>query len=199
MNSEEREIVSTLRSGSIKSFRKLFYNYHKKIYNISRNMGMYHEDAEGIVQDVFLNVWENRAKLDENLSINAFLITITKRLVFKKIRRKVYDISHQDYVNDRQEGIVNTTEDIILYEDIKKYAEQGIEQLPPVRKQVFLLSKQQGLSNDEIAEKLNMSKRTVENNLYRATKSIREYMKKEGINIGLSTLLLAVNWQAYML
>lgn len=194
MNSEERKRVVSLKNGDIHSFREFFHLFHKKIYNTSRNMGMAHEEAEGIVQDVFLNMWEKKHTLDENLSVNALLITITRRLVFKKIRRKIYDSAHRDFLIGADASSTNQTENDILFEDIKKYAEKGIDQLPEMRKKIFLMSRQNGLSNAEIAKSLNISKRTVENHLYRAGRFIKEYMTKEGINIGLTTFTILLRF-----
>lgn len=191
MSSEEVNIIKSIRSGDINLFQKLFDLYHKKIYNVSRNMGMSREDSEGIVQEVFLNIWKNRTTLDETLSINALLITITKRLVFKKIRRRAYNIIHRDYVKNTKSNRSNVTEDEVIYKDIKRFAEEGINRLSPIRKQVFIMSRQKGLSNDEIAKKLDVSKRTVENHIYRAIISIRKSMQREGVDIGLSLILLA--------
>ena len=191
MNLEKVNIIKSIRSGDISSFQHLFDNYHKKIYNVVRSMGMSREDSEGIVQEVFLNIWKDRATLDENLSINALLITISKRLVFKKIRRKAYNITHRNYIKNTNHNRSNITEDEVIYMDIKRFAEEGINKLSPIRKQVFIMSRQKGLTNDEIAKKLHVSKRTVENHIYRAIISMRKFMQREGIDIGLFLFLFA--------
>lgn len=177
----EKELILLLKRGCNKAFRALFSNYHKKIYNLSRNMGLLHEDAEGIVQDVFLQIWENREKLNENFSFNALLFTITKRIIFKKIRKKIYAAAYKNYITHVHKNLNNNTEDEIIYSDLNKYVQNGINQLAPIRKEIFTLSKQQGLTNDGIAQKLNISKRTVENHLYRAIKQIKKFLKVEDI------------------
>ncbi len=173
----DSEITIGLQKSSKPAFKALFDRYHKKVYNVSRRMNISHEDAEGVVQDVFLTLWEKRKLLDKDLSINAFIITIAKRLVYNKIRSQIVRTSHKEAEIGRGQSLYNSTEDYIIFSEMERNAQEGIERLPENRKQIFMLSKQSGLSNDEIAEQLNISKRTVENQLYRATKSIKEHIE----------------------
>ena len=174
----DSEITQALKKGNKAAFKALFDRYHKKVYNASRRMNINHEDAEGVVQDVFLTIWEKRKLLDSELSINAFLLTIAKRLVYNKIRASVVRKRHSDEVIESEITWKNNTEDYIIFSELEQNAQAGIEKLPENRKHIFMLSKEHGLNNDEIAEKLDISKRTVENQLYRATKAIKEHINK---------------------
>ena len=173
------DITSALKKGNQKAYKALFERYHKKIYNVSRRMNINHEDAEGVVQDVFLTIWEKRKHLDKDLSINAFLLTIAKRLIYKKFRSEVVKRKHIQTTIESTDNWQNDTEDYIIFTDLEQNAKLGIDSLPKNRKQIFMLSKESGFSNDQIAEQLNISKRTVENQLYRATKAIKELIDRE--------------------
>jgi len=181
-NHSDAEITQALKKGSRAAFKALFDRYHKKVYNVSRRMNFSHEDAEGVVQDVFLTIWEKRKLLDKDLSINAFILTIAKRLVYKKMRSEVVRRKHRASVIESEKHWQNDTEDYIIFSDLEKNAIEGIEKLPESRKQIFMLSKEHGLSNDEIANKLKISKRTVENQLYRATKAVKDHIDKSQSN-----------------
>jgi RNA polymerase sigma-70 factor (family 1) len=176
---EDFALVKSLRAGSDQAYRKLFDKYHQKIYRVSLAMGLHQDDAEGIVQDVFLLVWEQRQKLNEALSFNAFLLTLTKRFVIKKVRQKLVFHAHQENMIRLKPTYHTETEDEIVFNDLEMYALNCIHALPPARKEILLLSKKEGLSNDEIALKLGVSKRTVENQLYRAIKNIKQHLEKE--------------------
>ncbi|MDN5216734.1 sigma-70 family RNA polymerase sigma factor [Fulvivirgaceae bacterium BMA12] len=180
--SHERKLVENLKTGCKSSFQKLFDIYHKKIYNISRKMGLSQENAEDVVQELFLFIWSKREILNPDHSFNAFLQIISKRLVFKQIKSEVNKVSFNAYLQQYGMAIDNQTDDYIVFSDLEAYSQKGLDNLSEKRKQIFMLSKQHGLSNDEIAEKLNISKRTVENQLYRATKAVNEHLKKENIS-----------------
>ncbi len=171
-------LVQALQAGSAIAFRNLFDKFHKKIFFVSKKMGLSAEDAEGVVQEVFLLIWEKRHTLRPDLSINAFLLTLTKRIVIKKIRYHLVSYKHLEEVFHRVSDCVNT-EDSIIFNDLEAFALDYIDGMPAARKEIFLLSKREGLSNDEIAQQLQVSKRTVENQLYRAIKSIKTHLQKE--------------------
>ncbi|UII32480.1 RNA polymerase sigma-70 factor [Fulvivirga ulvae] len=172
----DHTIARQIRKGNEQAFRLLFDQYHRQLYLFSLKMGMPQEEAKCIVQEVFINVWKNRASIDENLSLKAYLYTITKRLVIKKIKRKVLEDSYLSNPENLPPVYHQQTEDYIIFTNLLDQAHEGINKLSPGRKQIFMLSRQQGLSNEEIADKLNLSKRTVENQLYRATKELRDIL-----------------------
>lgn len=142
-------------------------------------MGLNKEDAEEIVQEVFLLVWKQRCNLRSDLSFNAFLLTLTKRLVVKQIRHTVVMHTYHQRTCQQQSVRDTSTEAIIIANDLEVYALGYIEAMPPARQEILRLSKQEGLTNDEIAQRLHLSKRTVENQLYRAVKSIKYHLKQE--------------------
>lgn len=174
----DSKLISEIRYGCEKAFKSLFDKYHQKIYNVSRAMGISQEDSEGIVQEVFITVWEKRLHLDVSLSINSYMLTIAKRLVYKKFRYAVIRRAHEAYARQTNPKSNNATEDYIIFSDLNEVAKKGIDQLPESRKQIFMLSKEHGLTNDEIAEKLHISKRTVENQLYRATNALKDHISR---------------------
>lgn len=142
-------------------------------------MRLGHEDAEGVVQEVFLKIWKHRAKLDPELSINAYMIAIVRSLVIKKTRREARFFAFQSY----QIPLLNHMnsygpEDDLIYSEFHNLSMEIIEQLPAGQRQIFKMRHLENLSIEEIAEKLNISKRTVENQVFRATKSFKERLAK---------------------
>ncbi|MEN7547728.1 RNA polymerase sigma-70 factor [Rapidithrix thailandica] len=188
----EKKWVRALAQGCRQAYRHLFDVYHKKVYHASRKMGLSHEDAEGVVQDVFLALWEQHKQLDPSLSVNALLITIAKRNIIKKIRKAALNIQYYEWVVHRNEAQVNTTEDEVIFTDLEAYVQQGIDQMPSARKEIFLLNKKQGMTSEEIALRLNLSKRTVENQLYRASKFLKDHLAKESYLQKICTLVLVM-------
>jgi RNA polymerase sigma-70 factor (ECF subfamily) len=170
----EQKIIIALKNGKSWAFKAIFNEHHLKLYHFSKKMGLSHEDAEGIVQEVFITIWEKRAYIKEELHFKSYLYTITKRLTIKRIRRLVLENKFQSDSQSIAKDVNHDTEDYIIFSDLLEHAHTSIDQLPADRKQIFMLSKQLGLSNQEISEKLSISKRTVENQLYRANKTLRK-------------------------
>ncbi len=169
----EQQLVYSLSKGDGKAFEELYRLFSKKIYHTARKMNLCHEDAEGVVQDVFLKIWKNRVDLDPSLSINAYLITIVRSLVIKRAKKEARFFAYQQYNIPRYPDITNGTEDDLIYADLHHISSEMVHQLPKGQKQVFIMRNMEYLSIDEIAGKLDLSKRTVENQIFRATKSLK--------------------------
>lgn len=170
--------VAKLKKGSEKAFSKLFRKYAKKIYNTSRKLNLLHEEAEELVQEVFLKIWQYRTSLDENRSFNAYLLTITKSLIIKKSKKRVRQLAYEKYAITHFSGISNQTEDHVIFSDLETLSKSCVEKLPNQQKQIYMMKMYDNLTIEEIAKTLNLSKRTAENHFYRACKNLRIHLAK---------------------
>lgn len=134
-----------------------------------------------MVQAVFLKLWEKRESLKEHLSLNAFLLTITKNNILNLHKRKAVELAGRQTYLKYQPTSASTTEDYLSFSELEKCTLRFINSLPSRHKQIFLLSRKEGMKNEEIASQLNLSKRTVENNIYQAELAIRQFLKKNKI------------------
>ncbi|MBI1301563.1 MAG: RNA polymerase sigma-70 factor [Alphaproteobacteria bacterium] len=167
-------LVKRLRRGDEDAFGCLFRQFGPKIYGTARRMFLNHEDAEELVQEVFLKIWKKRAELKDDLSFQGYLITIMKSMIYKKAKRKAMFTVYQETAASGQGIVANEGEEKLEYEDLRKYSQMAIDQLPKCQKVVFEMRYLNHRSADEIAEHLSISKRTVESHIYKATKSVRE-------------------------
>lgn len=170
----ESELVTSLKGGCETSFTSLYNKYARKIYHVSRKTGLEHEEAEGVVQEVFIKIWRNRSSLDPSLSFGAYLLTIAKSMVIKSFRKKAHEIAYQQYALSSLSPSTNNTEDYVIFRDLDELSAKMMHELSDRQKQVFMMKNIQHLTTEEIAIKLNISKRTVENQIYRATKLLKE-------------------------
>ncbi|MCG8322328.1 MAG: RNA polymerase sigma-70 factor [Cytophagales bacterium] len=170
--------VAKLKKGSEKAFGKLFRKYAKKIYNTSRKLKLSHEEAEEVVQELFLKIWQKRTNLDENRSFNAYLLTITKSLIIKKSRQRVYQAAYEKYAITNFSDISHQTEDYVIFSDLEALSRSYVEKLPNQQKQIYMMKMHDNLTMEEIAKTLKVSKRTVENHFYRACKNLRTQLVK---------------------
>ncbi len=177
----DQKLVESLKKGDWFAFDQLFAKYSKKLYYFAKNYLDSKEDAEGLVQEVFLKIWEKRKELKEHLSFNAYIYTITYNAIRKHFRKKTREKKYLDsYLENFDETHNNTAMDI-EYNNLRELANKAIEKLPEKRKMVFLLSRQEGFTNEEIANRLRISKNTVENQMTQALKFLKEQLGKETV------------------
>mgnify|MGYP003656272722 CR=1 FL=1 len=195
-----KQLVTGLTTGDIDSFEKLYQLFSKKIYNISRRMRLGHEDAEGIVQEVFLKIWKHRANLDPELSINAYMIAIVRSLVIKKTRKEARFYAFQAYQIPLLNPVTSSgPDDDLIYLEFQDLSMEIIEQLPAGQRQIFKMRHLDNLSIEEISEKLNISKRTVENQVFRATNSFKKGLSKlEIVSISVWAFSLKPIWDSFI-
>lgn len=157
-------------------------------------MRLSHEEAEEIVQEVFLKIWKYRAKLDPELSINAYMIAIIKSLVIKKNRKEARFFAFQQYQVPMIDSVsAHTPDDDLIYSEFHRLAMEIIEKLSPAQKQVFKMRHLEHKSFEEIAGKLNVSQRTVENQVFRSTKLVKKGLAKlEIVSVSILFLIFKV-------
>ncbi len=183
-----KDIIANIKNGDDAAFKKVYDVYGRKIYNVARKFNLNHEDAEEIIQETFLKIWNNKEKIKLSLSFNAYIYTIAKSILLNHIRKNATILTYKHYIKPVEAA--NSTEEEVLFAELERNFNQFLNALPPQRKMIFIMSKFQDLSNDDIASKLNLSKRTVENQLYRALNSLRADMKELGISLPILITLL---------
>lgn len=175
-NIDDRQIVEQLKDGSKDAFRLIYDRYGIKIYRFALSYLKSEHDAEELVQEVFLKLWDKREKLNSLLNIQAFIYKIAVNSIYDFIRRKNVEQAFLSFAEGKTELTDETWQEII-FNDMLAQINSLMEKMPEQRRKIFKMSKENGLSNDEIAETLGLSKRTVENQIYRATAFLKENLK----------------------
>lgn len=174
-SSDRQEIiVRQLKEGSKEAFRLLFDTYGPKIHAFALSFLKNEQEAEELLQDVFLKLWEIRASLDTSKNIKSFLFKICVNQIYDFIRHKNIEQAYRDYSLHNQQSSGDSTWQNVIYNDMLNSLEKFVSAMPEQRQRIFRLSKEEGLSNDEIAAQLNLSRRTVENQLYRAISFLKQ-------------------------
>ncbi|MFP3861245.1 MAG: RNA polymerase sigma-70 factor [Bacteroidales bacterium] len=178
---EDSHIIQKIKEGDDLAFETLYNKYSAKVYYFALRFLKNKEDAEGLTQDIFIKVWENRNSLRTDLSLNSYIFTITKNTIFNKNRRKINEQAYVEYLKNHLDNTYDQTENDILLNEIKSWIDDTIEKLPAKRSYIFKLSRFEGLSYKEISQKLNISERTVEAHIHLAIKEIRGIIDKNFI------------------
>ncbi len=181
MASEDREYVESLKKDDFSAFDALFKKYSESLYAFSLSITKEPYIAEEITQLVFMKIWEKRSQIDEHLSFKSFLFSITYSETISWLRKEKSEKRKIEKFVGEISRISDETSYTIEFNNINSLATQIIDNFPEKRKEIFKLSREQGYSNKEIANRLNISLKTVENQMSSALKSLKEKLGKDGI------------------
>ncbi|WP_172594288.1 RNA polymerase sigma-70 factor [Mariniphaga sediminis] len=159
-----------------KSFDDLYFYYYPKLYAFSKTFLKVEDDINDILQEVFIKTWDNRKKIKDVETFNAWIFTITKNSVVTYFREKIRQKDFESRVRKMAVGEL-VFNDSLEYKDLKERVDQLVEQLPEKRKMIFKLSREKGLSNREIAKKLEISIKTVEDHMLYSLRFLRNNLK----------------------
>jgi RNA polymerase sigma-70 factor (ECF subfamily) len=177
--------VEDLKSGSEKAFRQIMEHWYSRLFNFANGYLHNEENTKEVIQDVFLQLWDNRKKLADNTSLNAYLFTVTRNRCIDLIRRQRLMLQFR---SDKQEEYLRHTEnfhalsdpilDEIFADELQSEIDKTVGSLPEQRQKVFIMSRTHGLKNKEISSLLDLSEKTVESHLTKALRTIRTTLEK---------------------
>ncbi|MBN2814389.1 MAG: RNA polymerase sigma-70 factor [Bacteroidales bacterium] len=156
--------------------------YNKYSYKLHEFVLMYlkqEEDAEEIVQEVFIKIWESRGKIDVYSSFESFLFTIAYNATISLLRKRVSQSKSREYLKSLQQiDAADQVIDEIQFKELDQKVQSLLEQLTPRQKEIYLLSREDGLTHKEIAQKLSISESTVNNHLVTTMKYLKSHIDK---------------------
>lgn len=173
-----KELLGLVAAGDESAFAELFAAYHSKIYETGLMLTRSPEQAEELVQDVFLKIWLNREQLTQIQDFPSYLFIMARNRAYFALRRTINfrRIVKELVPADARDRHSIETEDQIIYNNYRELAEQAISRLPARQQEVYRLSKLQGLKREEVAERLQIQPATVKEHLAKAIKNIRAYL-----------------------
>jgi RNA polymerase sigma-70 factor (ECF subfamily) len=177
MDIDETNLINRLKQDDEKAFNILFYQHHAKVYNLAKRFLPYKEDAEEIVQIVFIALWENRQKIDENQSLSGYILTIARHWIYNSIKRNIYRQGYLEHLQQQSISLEYVTEDIVQYNELNALVDKLTNNLPPKRREIFKLSRDEGLSYREIAHRLSITESTVNTQITKALDYVRKNIR----------------------
>ncbi|MBR8538312.1 RNA polymerase sigma-70 factor [Carboxylicivirga sediminis] len=173
----DTELVKVFAIDETKAFEGLYLKYGRKLLEFARHYMPSKDDAEEVVQKVFIKLWQKRHELKHNESVKGYIFTIAYNEIRKAfIKQKRENELLQSYYFEHD---INRSEDSdeIDYAALARKVDTIVEQMPEKRKKVYLLCKKEGLTVSEVAEHLQLSEKTVKNQLTAAYRQIREQLQ----------------------
>ena len=158
-----------------KAFSALFDRYFNKLYGYARKVIADNNVSEEIVMDVMLAIWQKRDQLNGSLSLSAYLYrSVRNRLIDHLRKQQVATVSLELTAIEPPGECI--TDSRILHKELENLYRTSLNRLPPQKKRIFTMSREEGSSYKEIAERLSLSKNTVENHMVAALRLLRENM-----------------------
>lgn len=179
----ENELLHQVAEGNEAAFRTVYHFYYGELQPLLNKYAGSGVEREEIIQETFIRVWMNRDQLPLLDNFRAWLFTIASRVYLTALRTKMnYDKRLEGFSTtlDPQNNNLQTPFEFTHLQAIKNCIADAVHQLPPQRKRIYELSRTQGMSIEEIASELSISKQTVKNVLHTAIRAIRDYLNAAG-------------------
>lgn len=176
----DKHLMDRLKEDEESAFDQVYQNYHKSLYGMAIKWLKNHTLAKDAVQNVYVRLWDYRTKLDPDKadSLQPLLTTFLRNEILNIIRNQERRIRQHVEFSYQQKKSSNTTEETVFYSDYNRIKENGLKKLSYRQEQIHRMRTEQGLSNKEVAGKLNISIHAVKSQYYLARQSLRDYMRK---------------------
>lgn len=175
---EDKAIASGIIKGDREAFSVFFNTYKRRVYYFSLKYLGNPDESEELVQSVFVSIWEHRRLIDKNKSLRNYLYRSVVNAIYNTLKKRA---TRRAYMIKELTKPETTSDpyDQIFFNDLRERLDDLIGSLPPQQQKIFNYRRQEGLSFEEIARKLNISVRTVENQMHRATRLLKNLFRSE--------------------
>ena len=160
------ELILLIQKNDMVAFYNIYERYSKRLYGFILRYIKKNEDAEELVQEVFVKIWESRDKIDAYSSFEAFLFTIAYNTTISLLRKRTTEKKYLEHLKSLQQPA--DSPDIIdemQFNELNDRLKLLLNELTPRQKEIFHLSREEGLSHDEIAKRLDISVNTVKKHI----------------------------------
>ncbi|MBF9239287.1 RNA polymerase sigma-70 factor [Hymenobacter sp. BT683] len=185
----ELDCIRQLKLDDERAFDALFRYYSALVYRFAYSYLKSRVEAEETVQDCFLKIWEKRHELRADVPLKGYLFTIAHHAILNQLRRNQHHLRFQTHLATLVPGVATNSAE---FSEMEALYLAALDRMPPKRRQIFILSRQQGLTYPEIAQQLNLSVKTVETQIMQSLKFLRAFFRAHGSEVLSLLLLLAV-------
>lgn len=174
----EKDLQQRSMSGDQAAFAEIFQLYKFKLYGFTLRLTGSPETAEDVVQNVFLKLWQDRHLLGEIDNLGGYIYRMAQNQVINGWKRMAKEtILIRRLLTGQPDFSPSTPETELAYKEMERSFRQAIDKLPAQQKKVFLLSREEGLKYDEIAQRLQISPGTVKNHMIQLLRTLREQLE----------------------
>jgi RNA polymerase sigma-70 factor (ECF subfamily) len=170
-------LLESLKKGDKQAFATVYNVYHKKLYGFIYTITKSEYASEEILQNLFITLWKQKKKIDTSKSFDAFVFTIARNLTYNFLRDVATRDSFRKELWMRLKSLKKQAGNTLILKEYRDIVDNIVATLPKQQKAVYILSKEEGKTNKEIAELLGITEKTVKNHLWKAVKSVREQLQ----------------------
>lgn len=172
----DSDLIFSLREGDELAFKEIYRRYWYKLYAVVKRRIHSEEDAEEIIQDIFLDLWDRRGAV-QIAELDRFLFTAAKYKVLNYIKAQIVRQNYQTDTLKISEDTDCNTEEALALNDLNEAVRAGLDGLSEKAREIFRLNRLQGHSAREVAEMLHIPERTVEYHLTQSVRFMRSYLR----------------------
>jgi len=168
------ELLPKIAAGDTEAFKVLYDQYRHRLYGFLYQLTKSHSISEDLLQDTFMRIWEDRERLTVVRDLKAYIFTMVKHRALNSLKRiskeelLIRQMAHQSEAGDRG------TESNVQYNELKRNIDRVVRQLPPQQRTVYQMSREEGLRQEEISDRLNVTVATVKKHLTLSLRYIRK-------------------------
>lgn len=189
--SAEQNLLAKCSSGDADAFREIYQQYKRYVFNIVNARLADTDDALDVTQDIFINLWTSRDQLANIREFKTYLYVFSRNQVITAYRKKNIRLKGESYLTEKlDEQLEPSAEDHRFARELTFHIDSTVSQFPETMRYCYQLSKNEGKKNTEIAEILNISEKTVRNNVSEALKRLKLNLRGSYSELLTTTLVL---------
>ncbi|GHU95156.1 DNA-directed RNA polymerase sigma-70 factor [Bacteroidia bacterium] len=174
----KEDLTAQIKIGDQQAYEAVFKSWYEPLCAYACSLLHNMDDAEEVTQKMFCTLWDKRAMLDVQTSLKAYLYKAVHNACLNHIKhRKVRNMYQTEFLHSHEESD-NRSSNLLIYSELELALQRAVEQLPAQCRAAFVLSREEQLSYPEIAERLHISRNTVENHISKALRLLRQALKE---------------------
>jgi RNA polymerase sigma-70 factor (family 1) len=173
VQTSEQEIIEAIKEGNERIFEQVFRKYYQSLCNYAYSILKEMDEAEEIVQQLFCNIWEKRSDLTINVSLKSYLYRAVHNHCLNRIKHLKIKDDYQTYTTNFYAHSSESVSETVIKNELEQKIDEAISQLPEQCRLIFKMSRFDELKYHEIAAQLEISPKTVENQIGKALKILR--------------------------
>lgn len=171
--SSDKQLIRAIKGGDTKSFEKLFERYYDRYFSFACALLHDADAAEDVLQNVFLKLWIGRDRLDENRSVENYLLVSVRNEIFDYLRLKYNQTVVRGETPEKEDASADIEEEM-FWSETSDRMDKIIKNMPPQRQRIFMMSRYENMASKDIADALGLSVRTVERHIYLALQDLKQ-------------------------